>query len=127
IQNKIILPNYTNPVAIKNQTIFAGVHGFISCPPLDFWTSSTILNSTGFSGVYADNRDIENQDTQNYVLRTGYDGTIILLLTGHHISTQFPSPPLVIYNRSHIKNDSIFLHHDGKIDLDSHPGVGISY
>jgi hypothetical protein len=126
-QNKITLPNYTNPVLIKNQTIFAGTRGPISCPVFNFYASSTILNSAGFSGIYPDNRDVDNQDTKNYVLKPDHNGTITLLVTGHLISNGVSPSSVEITNRSHIKNESIFLHHDGKVDLDSHNGVYITY
>lgn len=148
----ITAQNFSEPSCvthISNQTVFSGYAGSLSCQVTSFHMSTTLVNYTGFYGMYdtINNETVVGPDTYannpmqeeldrsgdsrmvgNFVLEPGHNGTITYDATVHLMKCRGSCPagmnfPTII-NETNIAE---FLHRGNNELLHSHLGLETRY
>jgi len=103
---------------ITHQYANAGPMGAYPCPFPWYSASGTILDATGFYGVY---NYTDYPDVQNYVLEPGHNGTLTysILLRSINTDARIPEYP----DGVNISNDIEFMH---DANMHNHPGIDVS-
>ncbi|MDE1766775.1 MAG: PQQ-like beta-propeller repeat protein [Thaumarchaeota archaeon] len=133
---------------IPHQSVFAGYAGSLSCPAMQYYMNSKILNFSGFVGVYHTisdssvvgpstytnplqeqiDKDGNDRMEANLVLEPGYNGTITYQLTLHVGRCAGSCPPGITFptvvNQTNIGE---FIHRQGNEMLHSHDGLDVTY
>lgn len=134
---------------ISNQTVFAGYAGSLSCPMMPFYMSATLVNNTGFYGVYdtINNETVVGPDTYtnnpmqeeldrsgdsrmvgNFVLEPGHNGTITYDAAVRLPKCGGPCPDGIkfpsVVNETNLTD---FTHRQKNEMVDSHYGIGVTY
>lgn len=134
---------------ISNQTVFSGYAGSLSCPVMPFYMSVTLVNYTGFYGMYdtINNETVVGQDTYpdnplqeeldrsgdsrmvgNFVLEPGHTGTITYTATVHLPKCGGPCPDGIkfpsVVNETNLTD---FSHRQKNEMVHSHYGIGVTY